>query len=59
MQGERTFLLSTNDKSFIQHFPEDRKVQEQGSIYATLTRLAEENCMVVDVWGQEDKAREW
>lgn len=22
-------------------------------------RLAEENCMVVDVWGQEDKAREW
>lgn len=53
------FLLSMNDKSFIQHFPEDRKVQEQGSIYATLTRLAEENCMVVDVWGQEDKAREW
>lgn len=44
----------------LQRFPEDRKVQgEQGSTCATLTGLAEENGMVVDVWGEEEKAREW
>lgn len=47
-------------ESSLPHFPEDRKVQqEQGSVCATLTGLAEENGVVVDVWGEEEKAREW
>lgn len=46
-------------ESFLQHLPEDRKVREQGAVCATLTGLAEEDCVVVDVWGKEEKAREW
>ena len=45
-------------ESFLQRFLEDRKVQEQGSVRATLTGLAEEDCVVVDVWGEEEKAWE-